>query len=175
MLIWIFGKLRMFFCSISLLMMAKSSNYFRRLLAYLWASPCTLLGLTFALSALVLGASWRKTHGNLEISLAPERRWLKKNIRLRLIQRLPFSAITFGHVIIGKNRKTLDYLRAHEQVHVRQYEHWGALFLVAYPASSLLQWLIGKQPYWDNHFERQARRYDELNHALHAGKTPVDK
>jgi hypothetical protein len=41
-------------------------------------------------------------------------------------------------------------------VHVAQYERWGALFLVLYPASSAIQWLCGRDPYYDNPFEREA-------------------
>jgi hypothetical protein len=41
-------------------------------------------------------------------------------------------------------------------VHVRQYERWGPAFLPAYLLSSLLQLLRGRNPYRENHFERQA-------------------
>jgi hypothetical protein len=40
---------------------------------------------------------------------------------------------------------------------VRQYERWGALFFVLYAVSSLCQWLRGRDPYWHNRFEREAR------------------
>ena len=46
----------------------------------------------------------------------------------------------------------------HERVHVEQYERWGPLFFLAYPLSSLWQILHGRSPYWDNHFEIQARQ-----------------
>jgi hypothetical protein len=32
------------------------------------------------------------------------------------------------------------------------------LLLLAYPAESLLQFVLGRRPYEDNRFERQARR-----------------
>jgi hypothetical protein len=51
---------------------------------------------------------------------------------------------------------TLDCARSHEQVHVRQYEQWGPLFLPAYLASSLWQLACGRHCYRDNWFERQA-------------------
>ena len=47
-------------------------------------------------------------------------------------------------------------MRAHERVHVRQYERLGALFFPLYVGSSLVQWLRGRDPYFDNHFEREA-------------------
>ena len=76
---------------------------------------------------------------------APRRRW-------------PFAAITLGHVIVGTHAGELDRLRAHEQVHVRQCERWGPLFLPAYALAGVWQWLRGRDAYWDNPFEVEARR-----------------
>jgi hypothetical protein len=73
-----------------------------------------------------------------------------------LPRRLRFSAITFGHVVIGIDHAVLAHCRAHERVHVRQYERWGVLFFPLYVGSSLLQVLRGRSPYWHNHFELQA-------------------
>ena len=69
-----------------------------------------------------------------------------------------FDAITLGHVVIGASPAALARCRAHERVHVRQYERFGVLFFPLYAASSALQWLRGRDPYWDNRFERQARQ-----------------
>jgi hypothetical protein len=74
-----------------------------------------------------------------------------------LANRLPFSAITLGHVVLGVSQHELARLRVHEHAHVRQYERWGLLFFVAYPVSSGVQWLLGRSPYWHNRFEVQAR------------------
>ena len=74
----------------------------------------------------------------------------------RWARRLHFRAITFGHVVIGVDHAALDSCRAHEQVHVRQYERWGLLFFPLYLGSSLWQLLRGRRPYRDNYFERQA-------------------
>ena len=71
---------------------------------------------------------------------------------------LPFRAIVFGHVILAVSAEELLRLGPHERVHVAQYERWGPVFLLAYPASSLWQWLRGRHPYRDNAFEVQARR-----------------
>jgi hypothetical protein len=68
----------------------------------------------------------------------------------------PFRAVTLGHVILGTDAESLDCARAHEHVHVRQYELWGPLFLPAYAASSLWQLACGRRCYRDNWFERQA-------------------
>ena len=69
-----------------------------------------------------------------------------------------FDAITFGHVVIGTSCEALAASRAHEQVHVRQYERWGALFFPLYLASSLAALASGRNPYLHNHFEQQAFR-----------------
>jgi hypothetical protein len=67
-------------------------------------------------------------------------------------------AITFGHVILGQTAASLDISRQHEMVHVRQYERWGPLMGVAYLACSLVLWILGRRPYKDNPFEREAYR-----------------
>ena len=45
-------------------------------------------------------------------------------------------ALTLGHVVLGVSQAALDDTRAHERVHVAQYERWGPLFLPAYLAAS---------------------------------------
>lgn len=121
-----------------------------RILRYLWASPCSAVGLALALPGLLLGSTSRLVDGTIEISLAASLRRLG-------LRRLPFRAITFGHVIIGTSRASLRMFRSHEQVHVRQHELWGVFFFLVYPLSSLIQLLRGRNPYWHNRFERQAR------------------
>jgi pterin-4a-carbinolamine dehydratase len=71
-------------------------------------------------------------------------------------RRLRFSAITLGHVIVGQSHEALAALRAHERVHVQQYERLGLLFLVAYPGASVWALIRGRCPYRGNHFEQQA-------------------
>lgn len=115
---------------------------------YLWASPATAVGFILAVPLLALGASSRIRAGVLEVAFS------QPAIRAR---RIPFDAITFGHVVIGRRMSALDELRPHELVHVRQYERWGALLFIAYALSSLVQLLHGRDPYADNRFEKQAR------------------
>ena len=69
---------------------------------------------------------------------------------------LRFDAITLGHVILALDCLCLEAVRAHEHVHVRQYERWGALFVPAYLAASVWQGLRGGALYRDNVFEREA-------------------
>ena len=120
-------------------------------LRYAWASPATAVGLLFSLIAIVAGARPRVVDGVVEVGGG----------RLRsLMASLPrcggFGAITFGHVVIGLDHSLLRRVRAHELIHVQQYERWGVLFFPLYAASSLLQLLCGRDPYRDNAFEREA-------------------
>jgi hypothetical protein len=122
-----------------------------RLLAYLWAAPYTVLGLALGACAVPFGATARRHHGVVEIYGGRVGQALA-----RLPEPLRFSAMTLGHVILAVDRSALAQLRLHEHVHVRQYERWGPLFLPAYLLSSLVQLLRGRNPYRENHFERQA-------------------
>lgn len=70
------------------------------------------------------------------------------------------SAMTLGHVILGRDPWCLDFCREHEQAHVRQVEQWGPAFLPAYLACSVWEWCHrhqGRHYYFDNYFERDAR------------------
>lgn len=118
----------------------------------LWAAPCSLLGLALSLPILAAGGSVRKQRGVVEIAFASQERRLA-----RLLSRLPFSAITLGHVVLGVRHETLSVLRAHEHAHVRQFERWGVLLLLAYPLASLVSFLRGRGFYYHNAFEVQAR------------------
>jgi hypothetical protein len=122
-----------------------------RAAGYLWAAPCTLLGLLVALPWLGAGARARCVDGVLEVAFSGyplQQRW---------VHRLPFSAMTLGHVVLGVSHGELARLRAHEHAHVRQYERWGILFFPAYGLSSVQQFACGRGLYWNNRFEVQAR------------------
>lgn len=127
-----------------------------RALRYLWAAPASAVGLLFALAARTTGAHVQWTDGALEVGGGRIAAAVA-----RLPRHLRFRAITFGHVIIGLDDASLTACRAHEHVHVRQYERWGVLFFPLYLASSLLQLARRRDPYWDNHFELEARRLSD--------------
>ncbi len=127
------------------------STTVNRVLHYVWAAPCTVVGLCLASPALFFGGGLQVVAGVVEVFMF---RHGEPNVILRL---LPFNAITFGHVVMAKTEADLHRLRAHELEHVRQYEKWGVLFFVAYSAASLWELLRGGRPYWDNWFEVQAR------------------
>lgn len=122
------------------------------LLAWVWASPASLLGLMVGLGSLLTGGRCRRVGRTLEFHGGAARFFL---------ERAPFvvggaSAMTLGHVLLGRSAIDLDLAREHEGVHVRQYERWGPFFLPAYLASSAALWLVGWDPYLDNPFERSA-------------------
>ena len=119
-----------------------------KILRILWALPATLVGLVAACPFLLAGATCALVDGVLEIGGG----------RLaRRFVRHGFGAITFGHIIIGLDDSCLQACRAHEHVHVRQYERWGVLFFPLYGAASAWAWIRGGDPYLDNHFEREAQ------------------
>jgi hypothetical protein len=122
-----------------------------QLARYAWAAPCTAVGLVPAALILLTGGSARIHSGVLEIAV---RRTPRQASYL-------FCAITFGHVVIGRDERVLEQVRSHELQHVRQYECWGAFFFLAYPASSLYQLLRGRNPYWFNHFEVESRKAEK--------------
>jgi hypothetical protein len=119
----------------------------------LWYAPCSLLGLLFALPVLLGGGRVQWTQGALEVSHRATVAACSRRMR-----RLPFRGIVFGHVILAVTAEELRYIGPHERVHVEQYGRWGLFFLPAYALSSLWQLVRGRDPYWHNHFEVDARR-----------------
>jgi hypothetical protein len=122
-----------------------------RAAAYAWAAPWSVLGLLLGAFMAMRGGRMRIRQGVLEIAGG--------NLDTEGSQpRTPFgvSAITFGHVVLAVNDTELTAVRAHEQVHVRQYERWGPLFVPAYVVSSIVQLARRRDPYLDNCFEREA-------------------
>jgi hypothetical protein len=117
---------------------------------YLWASPASAIGLLLAaLTGSLRGASL--VTGVIEIH-GPGLRWfLTHGAFVRDV-----SAITFGHVVLGSDVEALQWTRAHERVHVRQYERWGLFFIPAYLVASLWAAATGRHAYYDNYFEHEA-------------------
>ena len=105
---------------------------------YIWASPASVLGVCAAGIASLAGAEIKRVCGVLEVSLAPRSAMLCTAVAC-----LPFAAITLGHVVIACSAEEQAAHRAHERVHVVQYEVWGPVFLLAYPLESLYQALRG--------------------------------
>jgi hypothetical protein len=120
-----------------------------RALAYTWAAPTSLVGLTAGVLTLATGGRVQRRLGTLEFH-GGFSCWFAKSFG--------FGAMTLGHVIIGRDEHCLDCCRNHEQAHVRQVEWWGVAFIPAYLLSSLWEWSRGRRYYLDNWFERDARR-----------------
>jgi hypothetical protein len=122
-----------------------------RILAVLWASPYTAIGLLIGLFGLCTGGHVQIRGRGIEF-YGGGVRWL--------LQRFFFGqgamALTLGHTVLGQTDVALDACRDHEQVHVRQFERWGPFMGPAYLGCSLALWLMGRRPYHDNPFERQA-------------------
>lgn len=117
----------------------------------LWAAPCSLVGLLALLPVIAAGGSVRRVGPTLEAALRPTQAAVPAPIA-----RWRFGAITLGHVIVGKSHELLVRVRAHERVHVAQYERLGPLFFPAYGIASLVAWWRGGCPYLDNRYEREA-------------------
>ena len=118
---------------------------------YLWAGPTTLVGLVLAFALLRRGRvavidGVVEAHGPLlDRALA----WCTPLAR-------GADAITLGHVVLGRDARALEMTRAHERVHVRQYEAWGPLFIPAYLFAGMSALIRGGHPYFDNSFEQEA-------------------
>jgi len=126
----------------------------KRTLIYLWTLPTTCAGLVFIPLALLTGGGVQLVDGVLEVCGGAVSAFLQ---HCTLVKG-GASAMTLGHVVLGRDRSILAETRAHERVHVRQAERWGPLFLPAYVLASLVQFLRGRRPYLDNPFEVQAYR-----------------
>lgn len=125
----------------------------RRAFAYGWALPTTAVGLLFLPLALVSRAGGaRIVDGVLELHGGAVSFFLRRCTLLRG----GASAMTLGHVVLGRDEQLLALTRNHERVHVRQCERWGPFFIPAYLLASLVILMRGGRPYEDNPFEREA-------------------
>jgi hypothetical protein len=132
--------------------MTSGTHVLSLMLRYTWASPNTLIGLLFVPSAIFPRGRLRLVDGVLEAH--------GPLISVVLRRCVPLAggaaAITFGHVVLARDRWSLEAARAHERVHVRQYEIWGPLFIPAYVIAGLWALINGTGAYAGNYFERQA-------------------
>jgi len=123
----------------------------QRFLRYLWASPATFFGLVVA------GALLRRGHLAVVDGVVEAHGPMLHNALTHCtLLAGGVDAMTLGHVVIGRNARALEMTRAHERVHVRQYEVWGPLFIPAYFLAGIYALIRGGHPYFDNPFERQA-------------------
>src|SRR5215204_450998 len=121
---------------------------------YVWALPNTIVGSALLPAALLRGGGIQVVAGVIEAH--------GPLLALLLRRCVPIdggaSAITFGHIVIGRDPFALGVTRAHERVHVRQCETWGPLFIPAYLVAGVWGWFTGAGAYDGNYFEREACR-----------------
>lgn len=117
-----------------------------RWLRYAWALPVSLPAW---LASCVGGMQRCTVQGVCEAHGGWLGRWMRRATCI--------EAITLGHVVLGVDRAALARWRAHEHVHVRQYERLGPLMPILYLASSGIATLRGRDAYRANAFEREAR------------------
>jgi hypothetical protein len=122
-----------------------------RCLVVIWTLPTTLVGIVAGLLWCLSGAKVRIVNGIVEVHDG----WLAQ----RMLQQ-GIAAMALGHVILGTSSCTLEQLRPHEYVHVRQAERWGILFIPAYLLAGLWQKIKGRHMYYDNPFEQEAFAVD---------------
>jgi hypothetical protein len=125
---------------------------------YVWALPNSLIGLIFVPVAAFTRGGVALVDGVLELH-GPVIAWT-------LTHCIPLSsgvvAMTLGHVVLGRDREALAQTRAHERVHVRQYERWGPAFIPAYLLASLWGFVTGAGAYHGNVFERAAFKGEQF-------------
>ena len=122
-------------------------------LRYLWALPTSAIGLCLGAPALLSrrgGMQW--VDGVLEFHGG----FVEFFLRDCTLLDGGASAMTLGHVVLGRDRASLDFSRRHERVHVRQCERWGPLFIPAYLFMAVVTKCRGLRAYEDNPFEREA-------------------
>ena len=114
-----------------------------------WAFPGTSVGLLIGFFGLVTGGGYQLHTGVLEFYGGTTSRFLSA-------MPVKAAAMTFGHVVLGQDKPSLEFTRAHERVHVRQYERWGPFFIPAYLFLSAVLWTLGRNAYRQNPFEVEA-------------------
>jgi hypothetical protein len=111
-----------------------------RSLAYVWASPNTLLGLLLGVLSF---QSPRQSPGILIYDEKPRG-------FIWILAKFKRSAITFGHVVLS-NQRVEGTLLSHELHHVWQYERLGPLYIPLY----VLVWVF--TGYYRHPFEMAAQ------------------
>src|SRR5262249_28372680 len=121
---------------------------------YIWALPNSLIGLVFVPIVGLTKGGLGIVDGVLELH-GPFIAWV---LRHCIPMHGGAAAMTFGHVVLGRDRESLSLTRRHERVHVRQYERWGPAFIPAYLIAAAWGVVTGAGAYYGNVFEREAMR-----------------
>lgn len=127
-----------------------------RTIGYAWSFPNSTIGALLVAVGLSTGGRARVVGGVVEAHGGAVSFFLRRLVPIRG----GASAMTLGHVVLGRDAAGLDRTRAHEREHVRQFEVWGPLFVPVYFLASIVALLRGRHYYRDNVFEIAARAGD---------------
>jgi hypothetical protein len=101
--------------------------------------------------ALVSGGSVQVVGGVIEATGG----WLRPLLQ-RALPGFSIGAITIGHIVLATDATAMAMCRAHERVHVSQFQRWGFFFPFVYTLASLVA-LWKRQPiYQGNRYEKEA-------------------
>lgn len=111
----------------------------------------------------ILGAIWFLMNGSKYAGIIGEEKALAfvspSGLIKMTMDKGQFTAMTTGAAIVFKNIEGLQnrLLVKHELHHVKQGFKFGLVWPVVYYCASISAWLLGKDAYWDNYFEIEAR------------------
>jgi len=140
-----------------------------RIFFYIWAFPNSIIGIVIGLIGMISGGKVQLKRGCLEF-YGGFVTWILENATTHGVW-----AMTLGHTIIGQNSYALKIARDHEQVHVRQYERWGPLFIPVYLLCSGYLWLRKKDCYRQNPFEIEAYDISDPHMTRATGQSEPDE
>ena len=125
---------------------------FCRVCRYAWVSLNSVWGLFFVMIC-PHQTTVQIVNGVVEIYGPATDRFLRRVIPLPE----GAAALTIGHVVIARDALCMERTRAHEHIHVRQFERWGPFFIPLYACATLIALVQGKNAYHGNCFEIEAR------------------
>ena len=82
-----------------------------RIARYIWAAPCTAVGMCLIAPDFLFDAHARVVDGVVEVRVPGF------DEPTGFLKALPFNAITFGHIVVAARESELNRLRAHEHEH----------------------------------------------------------
>mgnify|MGYP001584455576 CR=1 FL=1 len=129
-------------------------------LRYIWLAPITL---PMVLFNFFVGNKLIKVEKGIFYFYSP-----KATLYSWWFKTFKFAAITQGAVITMLDKEYINSKRLiiHENTHVLQELTLGMSFPIVYVLNSIVVWLMGKDLYYDNWFEKQAFRSEKTGRSL---------
>lgn len=125
---------------------------FKRIIGYVWAAPCTLIGLIMFLLG---GPKAIGRVGDMIGCMVMNAWFLPSNI----------AAITFGNVVIFAHDSSLQpKIIKHESMHIQQYMKYGIIFYVIYGFQFMIEFIKYREwfkAYYCIGLEEEARKFAE--------------